>query len=147
MDGGWQVGWQWVSEPDQTWSATAYLRLIHLGLLGVRYEPDGLWFAPDLPDGWGPVRLSGLDYRNMALDITLAGAGRRVTALTVDGRPGNLISADLTGRHEVRIELVQTKIVQACRLEIRRPGPAARPEDGPCRGSVRQGGRPRQRAA
>jgi hypothetical protein len=105
VDGGWQIGRQWASEEDQTWSATAYLRLIHLGLLGIRYEPDGLRFAPNLPVGWGPVTLSGLGYRNTTLDLTLVGAGRRVASLTVDGRAVDRVPADLTGRHEVRIQL------------------------------------------
>ncbi|WP_344319105.1 MGH1-like glycoside hydrolase domain-containing protein, partial [Actinocatenispora thailandica] len=81
-DGGWQVGHQWDSEPDQTWSATGYLRLIHRGLFGLRFTRRGLRLAPTLPAGWGPVRLRGLRYRNATIDLTLTGAGSRVVAAT-----------------------------------------------------------------
>lgn len=106
VDGGWQNGRPWPSQPDQTWSATAYLRLIHHGLFGIRYEQGGLRLTPNLPEGWGPVTLRGLAYRDMTLDITLTGAGRRVAASAVDGRRRGAVPADLRGRHEVRIELV-----------------------------------------
>ncbi len=45
VDGGWQGGASghadhFVSQPDQTWSATAYLRLIHEGLFGLTFTDD-----------------------------------------------------------------------------------------------------------
>ncbi|AXK35686.1 hypothetical protein DVA86_26680 [Streptomyces armeniacus] len=110
VDGGWQNGRQWPSQPDQTWSATAYLRLVHQGLFGLRHERDGLRFAPSLPAGWGPVTLRGLTCRGMTLDITLTGKGNRMASCTVDGhrRSGTrtVLPAGLRGRHEVRVELV-----------------------------------------
>ncbi|GAA3795428.1 glycosyl hydrolase family 65 protein [Streptomyces phyllanthi] len=105
VDGGRQSGRHWASEEHQTWSATAYLRLIHQGLFGLRPEQDGLRFAPLLPGGWAPVTLSGLGYRGMTLDITLVGSGRRITSLTVDGRRADGVPAGLRGRHQVRVEL------------------------------------------
>ena len=106
VDGGWQNGRQWDSEPDQTWSATGYLRLVHQGLFGIRFERDGLRFTPSLPEGWGPVTLRGLSYRRMTLDITLTGAGHRVASCTVDGHHRGTVPAGLRGRHRVRITLV-----------------------------------------
>ncbi|MFJ4901136.1 MGH1-like glycoside hydrolase domain-containing protein [Streptomyces sp. NPDC088727] len=105
VDGGWQNARHWGSEPDQTWSATGYLRLIHQGVFGIRYAPDGIRFAPNLPPGWGPVTLHGLPYRDMTLDITLTGSGRRVASSTVDGHHRTTVPAGLRGRHRVRIEL------------------------------------------
>lgn len=105
VDGGWQVGWHWPAEPDQTWSATGYLRMIHNGLFGIRYTPRGLRFAPSLPAGWGPVTLRGLPYRGATLDVTLSGAGRRVVASTVDGRRSDAVPADATGHHAVHLTL------------------------------------------
>ena len=46
-DGGWQNGGHWGSAPDQTWSATAYLRMMYSGLFGMRFTPSALTFAPD----------------------------------------------------------------------------------------------------
>lgn len=87
VDGGWQVGETWPSEPDQTWSATAYVRCVHEGLLGLRPELDGLGLAPTLPAGVGSVHVEGLPWRGAALDIEVAGEGSRVVEASVDGAP------------------------------------------------------------
>lgn len=105
VDGGWQVGRHWTSQPNQTWSATGYLRMIYYGLFGLRFTPDRLTFAPTLPPGWGPVSLYGLPYRDMTLDIELSGAGNRIRSSTVNGAAGRVIPADATGVHTVRINL------------------------------------------
>lgn len=105
VDGGWQVGRQWTSEPNQTWSATGYLRMIYFGLFGLTFTPERLTFAPTLPAGWGPVSLYGLPYRGMTVDIELSGAGNRIRSCGVNGRAGRTIPADATGTQTVRIEL------------------------------------------
>lgn len=105
VDGGWQNGRQWGSEPDQTWSATGYLRLVHQGVFGIRHRREGIRFTPSLPHGWGPVTLHDLPYRAMTLDITLSGSGSRVASSTVDGHRSALVPAGLRGRHRVHIEL------------------------------------------
>lgn len=107
VDGGWQVGRHWPSEPDQTWSATGYLRLLHAGLFGFRFGPHGLRLAPQLPAGWGPVRLRDLPYRRMTLDITVSGVGDRISSCEVDSRPvlSATVPAGLAGRHRVRVQL------------------------------------------
>jgi glycogen debranching enzyme len=89
-DGGWQADGtgeitQWVSQPDQTWSATGYLRMIYRGLLGLTFTSQGLRLVPTLPSGWGPVTLAGLPCRDMTLDITL--------------------TAGLAGHHRVEVAL------------------------------------------
>jgi hypothetical protein len=105
-DGGWQVNRQWTSQPDQTWSATGYLRMIYSALFGLTFAPDGLTVAPTLPPGWGPVRLRGVPYRDMVLDIELTGAGNRVRFSTVDGRPGPpRIPAHGHGAHPIVVDL------------------------------------------
>ncbi|WP_030904863.1 MGH1-like glycoside hydrolase domain-containing protein [Streptomyces sp. NRRL F-5126] len=112
VDGGWQTGGSGTlthfdSQPDQAWSATGYLRLIHHGLFGLRPSADGLRFAPSLPEGWGDVRLQGLAYRDMTLDIELTGAGDQVHACMIDGRRARTASlpAHGGGHHTVRIAL------------------------------------------
>ncbi|MGQ4512750.1 MGH1-like glycoside hydrolase domain-containing protein [Streptomyces sp. DW26H14] len=111
-DGGWQSdgsGSQshFDSQPDQAWSATGYLRLIHHGLLGLRLSADGLRLAPSLPEGWGSVALRGLAYRDMTLDIELTGAGNRIHDCVIDGRRARTPSlpAHGSGHHTVRIAL------------------------------------------
>jgi hypothetical protein len=110
-DGGWQTDGSgqlthWVSQPDQTWSATGFLRMIYRGLFGLGFTQPGLRFAPSLPPGWGPVSLTGLPYRDMTLDITLTGAGDFIQSVTVDGRrQAPLLPATGSGHHQVEITL------------------------------------------
>ena len=106
-DGGWQAGRHWDSEPDQTWSATAYLAMIYRGLFGMSFTPAGIELRPLLPAGWGDVALSGLRYRGMRLDIHLHGAGCAVSSFVLDGRHRTepFVPATLTGVHSTEITL------------------------------------------
>ena len=114
VDGGWQGGASghadhFVSQPDQTWSATAYLRLIHDGLFGLTFADGSLRLSPCLPSDWGTVSLRGLRYRGMTLDVTLSGGGTRVRECTVDGRPGEpVVPTDGTGHRTLRLVLTDT---------------------------------------
>jgi len=105
-DGGWQGG-HWGPLADQTWSATAYLRMMYQGLFGMDYQPDGLRLAPNLPPGWGPVALQGVRYRGMTLDIALQGKGARVARLLIDGKASKqaFVPATLTGRHTIKVTM------------------------------------------
>ncbi|GAB1510504.1 MGH1-like glycoside hydrolase domain-containing protein [Actinophytocola sp. KF-1] len=89
----------------QLWSAAGYLALVHRGLLGLRRDGDRIAFAPTVPAGFSRVRLSGLALRDLTLDVTVSGAGTRITEFTVDGvpRPEHTIPATLTGTHTVDI--------------------------------------------
>ncbi|MTD54493.1 MGH1-like glycoside hydrolase domain-containing protein [Amycolatopsis pithecellobii] len=112
VDGGWQrlgdtVKFHWGSQPDQTWSATAFLDMIHTGLFGLDFTDSGLSFTPDLPAGWGDVTLRDLHYRNADLTIALHGAGTRIGSFTIDGRRAfrSEIPASLSGKHTIDITL------------------------------------------
>jgi hypothetical protein len=121
VDGGWQVGTRWTSVPDQTWSATAYLRCVHEGLIGMRAGIDALRFEPVLPSGLDRIGLTGLPWRGDVLDIEVSGSGSgsgsgrgsgsRLSHATVDGvawdaRSGPVSITPLGRRREIRIELV-----------------------------------------
>ena len=105
-DGGWQ-GFHWGPLPDQTWSATAYLRMVYSGMFGMNFQPDGVTLAPTLPANWGNVRLAGLKYRDAVLDITLQGQGNGIASVKIDGKVSQraFIPATLTGAHTVSITL------------------------------------------
>lgn len=109
VDGGYQTGRVWDSEPEQTWSASAFLRMIHDGVFGLRPAPGGLGLAPVLPDGWGDATLSGLRYRDAELTVRLRGSGARVGELTLDGVPrdpgASVVPAGLTGPHTLDLVL------------------------------------------
>ena len=101
----------------QLWSAAGYLALVHRGLLGLRHDDDRLTFAPTVPEGFSRIRLSGLTYRDLALDITITGAGTRIDSFTVDGapQPTHTIPATLTGPHRVDITMAVPRAEQTPR--------------------------------
>ncbi len=109
-DGGWQVGHNWASEHDQTWSASGYLRMVYSGLFGLRFQPAGLRFHPMLPAAWGSVTLTGLHYRDATLTIQLRGAGSAIRSVRLDGRTQKqpTVPATLRGAHTVEIMLSNT---------------------------------------
>lgn len=83
----------------QTWSATAYIRMVFLGLCGMRFTPAGLSFEPCTVTGLKMLKLSGLRYRSMKLDIEITGTGRTVRELTINGTPSpdRTVPCDLKG--------------------------------------------------
>lgn len=105
VDGGWQTGAQWRSEPDQTWSATAYLRLIHEGAFGMRFGEAGLRFEPIVPRRLSGATLTGFRYRDATLNIALRGHGTRVVGTRLDGRRVAQVSAGISGAHDVEVEI------------------------------------------
>lgn len=106
-DGGWQAGKHWESCRHQTWSATAYLRMILQGLFGLEATTSGLVANPLLPAGWGPVALEGLHYRAATLDVRLSGQGRSPARITLDGRAlaQARVAPDLSGHHVLEVRL------------------------------------------
>jgi hypothetical protein len=106
-DGGWQTGSHWASEPDQTWSATAYLRMVYDYLFGMDFTTSGITFQPTLPAGWGNVTLTGVQYRGATLNIDLQGSGKVISSFTIDGTTttNDSIPATPTGTHTVTITL------------------------------------------
>ncbi|MGC3992651.1 MAG: hypothetical protein QM779_00725 [Propionicimonas sp.] len=84
-DGGWQAGRWWRSEPDQTWSATAFLGTVLHGLAGLRPCLEGLRLAPCPPPGAGRVELVGLPWRGSRFNLVLDGSGSRVAEVLADG--------------------------------------------------------------
>lgn len=96
----------WTSEPHQTWSATGYLRMIYNDLVGMRFLPDTLAFEPAVPSQFGHVRLSGIAYRAMTLDVTLRNSGRRIVSFSLDGswhKPE--IPSTIEGKHTILIDM------------------------------------------
>ncbi len=84
-DGGWQVGHQWDSVSNQTWSATAFIRSIVYGVFGIQLSETGITFAPCLPENFGTVELKGIKFRDITLNIRLQGAGSKVKEITING--------------------------------------------------------------
>ena len=78
----------WQSQPRQTWSATGYLRMVLFGLFGLRFDEDGFSVDPRKIDGVNHMRLAGLRWRDMTIDIEVGetGFGRTATVPHEAGR-------------------------------------------------------------
>ena len=66
-------GFQWKSCTRQTWSASAFLRLVLVGLCGMQVEGDNIIFSPRT-EGYGmPLRLDGLIFQGQSFHIDSTG--------------------------------------------------------------------------
>jgi hypothetical protein len=103
--GGMQCGVLWNSTHNQTWSAAAYLSMVHHNLFGMNLRQDGIEFDPLVPSGFSekPVRLLNMEYRNASLNITIHGSGSTVERFVLDGKeqPRAFFPADLSGNHTI----------------------------------------------
>ena len=108
VDGGWQIGFQWRSVHDQTWSATGYIRMIFKNLFGMRFTPEGLTFNPDvkLLQEYGVKELSNLRYLNGQLNITISGKGSKLAAVKVNGQTQSIKKPIAPAEGMTEIELI-----------------------------------------
>lgn len=104
-DGGWQNGHEWGSEPDQTWSATAYVNMITNGLFGLRFEPAGIRVQPLVPEGWSNATLADVPYRHARLTFALTGQGSGAANIRLDGKRVTFIPSTLVGTHRIEIHV------------------------------------------
>ena len=97
-----------INSDRQLWSVAGTLATVYRVFFGMRFTADGLRLDPFVPEGYsGPRTLEGVSYRDATLDLTMKGHGTRIVQVTLDGEPLDdpLISADLTGTHDVQIVL------------------------------------------
>jgi hypothetical protein len=96
----------WESLPHQTWSATAFLRMVLFGLAGMRFDVGGIRFEPLLPRGLEHVELHGLRYRDATIDLVLEGAGADLAHVLVNGEEAApFLPATASGRHVLELTL------------------------------------------
>lgn len=99
-------GMDWTSCTRQSWTASAYLRLILSGLFGMQFSAAGIRFSPYLPNGMDRGEFSGLRYRDCDIHITVAGRGRRIVAFQRNGlMTESFLPADARGEQMIRIQL------------------------------------------
>lgn len=99
---------EWKSCIRQTWSATAYLRMVLMGLVGMEFKTTGIAFRPTMPEGYDSLKLTGLKYREMVMNITITGTGTRVKEFRINGalRDAYTVSADQKGDVNIGIAMI-----------------------------------------
>lgn len=95
------------SASRQTWSATGYMRMCLMGVLGLRIDADGVRFEPCMPEGLDWVHVKNLPYRDALLDVRVEGTGPALRSVTLDGEALDkaFVPAGICGRRELRIAL------------------------------------------
>ena len=95
----------WEATSRQTWAATAYVRMVFLGLVGMRFDTDGVRFQPCVPTGISSVELRNVNCRNMNLHVTIRGIGTKVQSCLVNGKESRdgFLPATSEGHQEVTI--------------------------------------------
>jgi len=106
-DGGWQCDKHWKSCNHQTWSATAFTRMVLYGMFGINFETNGILFAPYVPAGYNDITLSGIKYRGAELTIKVSGYGDTVKTFKINGKryPKPFFHADQNGAQVIEIEM------------------------------------------
>ncbi len=93
----------------QLWSVAGALAMQYRVLFGMRFEQQGLRFAPVVPESYaGERELRGLKYRGATLTVRVRGWGACATpTATLDGvsLPNAVVPTTLTGSHVVELTL------------------------------------------
>ena len=97
----------WESTRRQTWAATAYLRMIYSGMFGIIPDERGISISPSVPSELSTVRLSGLKYQDMLINVTIKGNGTEIGSFKVNGIESEVafIHKDGTGVQSIEIIL------------------------------------------
>lgn len=61
----------WKSELKQTWSATGYIRMILMDILGMTFTAEGITFKPHLPTGLDYVEIKNIIYKNTVVCVVV----------------------------------------------------------------------------
>jgi len=98
---------EWKSCMRQTWSATAFMRMILMGMIGMEFSPAGIAFKPLVPENCSSVKLTGLRYRKMEIAISITGTGTTIKEFRINGEPRDRyeLSSAGEGRVDVAIAL------------------------------------------
>ena len=110
--GGLQEHWSdsrivlWESVPHTCWGATGFVSLVHFGLLGMEYSPQGVEFHPFLPDGVEEIDLTNISYRGAMLRVTVSGSGDTITSCRKNGLESPpFLPGDSTGDIHMAIQI------------------------------------------
>ena len=102
-----------INSPRQLWGVAADAAIVPNIYFGIRYELDGIHFAPMVPKVLKAERhLSNFKYRQAVLDMKITGFGNELKSFKLDGvETAPFLPADIKGEHS--IEMVLTNVQPA----------------------------------
>ena len=77
---------EWFCAERQTWSATAYLRMIMFNIIGMEFTTDGIKFNPYLSKEIDTLEFGDLVYQNSKINIKISGIGGNVKSFKINGK-------------------------------------------------------------
>ncbi len=109
-----------INSSNMLWSLSGNIALVYKVLFGMRFNENNLEFHPFVPAVLaGTHTLLHFNYRNAILNITLKGSGNIVKDFYVDGKlvRSNMVDANLSGTHEVKIILANNPLFTKSNLQ------------------------------
>jgi glycogen debranching enzyme len=96
---------KWEPMPHQTWSATGFIRMVLMVLVGLRFDAAGIQVSPLLPPQVCEVTLTGLHYRSMTIDVNVRVGSRPEMEVYIDGAsvPRAYLPTTSNGHHSIEI--------------------------------------------
>lgn len=73
----------------QTWSATGYIHMIFMNVLGMEYKQDGVHFNPYLPEGISFINVTDFCIREKKVNVSVTGKGHQIDSFLVNGKPAD----------------------------------------------------------
>ncbi len=101
-----------LNSSNMLWCLAGNLAITHKILFGIRFEKDGLAFAPFVPKALAAERtLDGFKYRKATLNITVKGYGSEIRSFTVNGKETKpFIPADAKGVKNIVITMADNDV-------------------------------------
>ncbi len=81
----------WRSVVKQTWSATSYIRMILMDIIGMSFTETGITFAPNMVAGLENIELENITYRGSNLNVSVNGGGKKVKSISVNGKTCDML--------------------------------------------------------
>lgn len=95
----------WFNSQRQTWSATAYLRMVLYNLCGFSFSEEGVSINPFMARSVESLDLIDLAYRDANITLSVKGKGNTVQSCTINGKKSEpFIPSNATG--DVNVEIV-----------------------------------------
>lgn len=97
-----------VNSDKMLWSLSGNIAMIYRLFYGMKFETDGIRFAPFVPQSiTGDKKISNFNYRKAVLQIDLSGTGNRIKRFMIDDeeQAEAFFPASLTGMHTIKIEI------------------------------------------
>ncbi len=101
-----------LNSSNMLWCLAGNIAVTHKILFGINFEPNGLKFAPFVPKALAAERkLTGFNYRDAVLDITVSGYGNRIKSFKLNGKETEpFIPGKIKGHNTVTIVMADNEI-------------------------------------